>query len=206
MDLKQQHIAEFTEALNVGNVMVMLWDPEDRLVYADQKSFDWSEISGGMLSPDISFSDYVETMKIGGGLTAEIASHRIKQRQILRKTGETQKNKYEVSGLNKTLLIQDVLTKNKFVMTTYTDITEMTDAQNTADRLAQAIEDVPNGVMLWDENDILLTINQAVRQITNKQGSYPKPGMSFKEVYENEYNAGLLKIKNNRTFDLRKQM
>ena len=50
MDLKQKHIEEFTEALNVGNVMAMLWDPEDRLVYADRKSFDWSEISGGMLS------------------------------------------------------------------------------------------------------------------------------------------------------------
>ena len=64
-------------------------------------------------------------------------------------------------------------------MTTYTDITEMVVAQDTAERLSQAIEEVPNGVMLWDENDILLTINKAVRQITIKQGSYPKPGMSF---------------------------
>ena len=69
MDLNQQYLAEFTEALDASNVMTMLWDPKDKLVFAGQKSFDWSELAGGKLSPHISFSDYVKTMKAGGGLT-----------------------------------------------------------------------------------------------------------------------------------------
>ena len=87
MDLNQQFIEEFTEGLDASNVMVLLWDPKDRLVYAGQKSFDWSEAAGGKLSPNVSFADYVETMKIGGGLTAEIAitlSHIVRIQILLR--------------------------------------------------------------------------------------------------------------------------
>ena len=51
-----------------------------------------------------------------------------------------------------------------------------------------AIEDVPNAILLWDEDDILITVNKAVREITKKQGSNPKPGMSYREVKEDEYN------------------
>ena len=60
----------------------------------------------------------------------------------------------------------------------WTDITEIKKGEKSLKLLSDSIEIIPNMLMLWDKDNILITANQKARDIQKGMGFNLKPGVS----------------------------
>ena len=80
----------------------------------------------------------------------------------------------EVRELNTETMGTRLLTETRLddggLVTISTDITDLKRQNEALERLSSAMQEVPNGMMLWDKDDKLVFVNKFVNQVQKKRG------------------------------------
>jgi len=181
-DLFAHLVKDAVESLSEG---FALWDHDDRLIICNSRYRDFHSISKDILVPGVRWSELIKS-ELGRGLYVdalgredEWLQERIKmRREMLTNLEYEQSDGRWVSGSN-------MPTRQGGLVVTLTDITDrkLREAESTRARqmLEDAIESLPEGFVIWDENDQFVMCNQLYREINSISADALKPGVTWKE-------------------------
>ena len=79
---------------------------------------------------------------------------------------------------------------------TFTDISEIKDKQMELERLSDAIDTMPSGVIIWDKDQKLFFANEYARNVQKEIGFELKTGASRKDMLQNSINKGVFTLPN----------
>ena len=82
------------------------------------------------------------------------------------------------------------------LLSVYTDITELKKQEMEYKQLADAIEIIPNNMMLWDNDNKLIMDNAKARNSNAERGFNLKKGSSRIEMIENSHNREFITLPN----------
>ena len=195
---QDQERKKLANALNNFPSPVLFWDENDELIIANDKATELNERLGAknikyekglkyedMLREQINSNFYVSNdnetgiapTKKGKKLD-EYFKKRVEYRKKL-KTGMR-----EILLKDGTVMLaNETRLKDGSLLSIYSDITEFKKQQNLNERLKDAIDNVPIGVMFWDENDNLISQNKKMPEVFKSMNVPPvKIGTHWKDM------------------------
>ena len=185
---KDQERKKLANALNNFPSPVLFWDENDELIIANDKATELNERLGAknikyekglkyedMLREQIKSNFYISNDKETGIAPTrkgkkldEYFRKRLEYRKKL-KTGMR-----EILLKDGTVMLaNETRLKDGSLLSIYSDITEFKNQQNLNERLKDAIDNVPIGVMFWDENDNLISQNKRMPNVFKSMGVPP---------------------------------
>ena len=209
-DIERQRLAKAIESFPSG---IMFWDENDKLIIANKKTeqlhkqwgVDFKLTSGvtfeEMLRKQISSNLY----KIPKGINSEdYISLRLTERSNLT-SGSREVSIFDGS----TILANEIKFEDGSLLSVYTDITDLKKQQLEFKQLADAIEIIPNNMMLWDNENKLIMANAKARDDNASRGFKLVKGASRLEMVKNALKKGFMTapngISNNDFLEIRKK-
>jgi signal transduction histidine kinase/CheY-like chemotaxis protein len=90
----------------------------------------------------------------------------------------------------KTLLFTDSRLEDGSTISLWSDITNIKESEKSLRQLSDAIEIIPNMLMLWDKDNHLIMANQKARNIQKRMGFDLKPGVSRWDMLDTGLKSG----------------
>ena len=97
---------------------------------------------------------------------------------------------------NSTFLANEVRLEDGSLLSIFNDITDLKNQQSLNAKLKNAIDNVPIGIMFWDENDNLSFANDFAKNIQKGAGMTFDLGISYKEYTQRQKKNKFLKFEN----------
>ncbi len=171
---------------------LMFWDENDNLIAFNKSSQNLTEYYGLTLKIGMNFSELRKHMVLNHqkppkGIT--IKQH-FKNREKAWKNLKGQ-NTRESNFTDHTLHFTDTRLQDGSTICLWTDITEIKQGEKSLQMLRDAIEVMPNTLMLWDKNNNLITANKSSRDDQKKLGFDLRPGSSRLEMVKNGVKKGV---------------
>ncbi len=190
-DLKNQEIEllRLKNAIENVPVIVQYWDENDNLIMANNKANEMHREMGikcefvkGLFYEDMVRAQLSSPFfKVPDGETIETE---IKRRKQYRKS--VQSNYREVFLENdSTWYVIDKRLEDGSFLSIFSDITEIKNKEKEHKRLADALEILPNNMMLWDKENNLVMANAKARNANAARGFNLKKGSSRIKMIEN---------------------
>ncbi|MDC0227243.1 PAS-domain containing protein [Alphaproteobacteria bacterium] len=199
-DLERKRLANAIE--NVP-LIIQYWDENDRLIFANAKADELHEewevkckFTQGLLYEDMVRAQLSSSIfKIPEGETIE---SEIKKRKIYRKKVDS--NYREVFLENgKTWYVIDKRLEDGSFLSIFSEITDVKNKEALHKQLTDAVEILPNDVMLWDKDNNLVVANKIARENQKRYGFNLVKGASREGMVENLLESGLVNAQNNMT-------
>ncbi|MFL2830495.1 MAG: PAS-domain containing protein, partial [Candidatus Puniceispirillales bacterium] len=184
---------QLIDAIDVMPNSISLWDKENRLIMANKTSINDMKKLNFDLKPGISRMAMVKNgvqqglFPIPKGMTRK-KFYESKQNEYESLKNE-QRDELELNNGNVVLNISKRLTDGSTLQNTV-NITEIKKGEKSLKILSDAIEIIPNMLMLWDKDNKLVMANRRAREIQNKMGIELKPGVSRFDMLEAGLKSG----------------
>ena len=164
MEIDVQIAESLIEAFNHEETGILLWDKNDKLLY---RNIDMEKRFIRLNIPYIigqSFYERLNIIKEKKLVSEQEINERIKQFRKAKKTKKSQE--CVVKGpTGRWIQIKDTITPSGNVLSLMTNVTKIVEQEAERKRLVNAIEEVPLGVLLWDENDNLISKNKKINEV-----------------------------------------
>ncbi len=199
-DLKNQEIEllRLKNAIENVPVIVQYWDENDNLIMANNKANEMHREMGikcefvkGLIYEDMVRAQLSSPFfKVPDGETIETE---IKRRKQYRKS--VQSNYREVFLENdSTWYVIDKRLEDGSFLSIFSDITEIKNKEKEHKQLADALEILPNNMMLWDKENKLIMANAKARSANAARGFNLKKGSSRIKMIENSLNGKFITL------------
>ncbi len=199
MDIDIQIAESLIEAFDHEETGILLWDKNDKLLY---RNIDMEKRFIRLNVPYIigeSFYERIEKIRKKKLVSEKEIKDRINQFKKAKKTKKTQE--CVVKGpTGRWIQIKDTVTPSGNILSLMTNVTKIIEQETERKRLINAIEEVPLGVILWDENDNLISKNKKINDVFKKM-KIPsvKIGTNWKDMFENNIKKGAYVLKDKKS-------
>ena len=201
MDIDIQIAESLIEAFNHEETGILLWDKNDKLLY---RNIDMEKRFIRLNIPYIigeSFYKRLETIRKKKLVSEKEIKERISQYKKAKLTKKPQE--CVVKGpTGRWIQIKDTVTPSGNILSLMTNVTKIIEQETERKRLINAIEEVPLGVLLWDENDILISKNKKINEVFRKMKmTSVKIGTKWIDMFENNLKKGAYVLKDKKSKD-----
>ncbi len=199
MDIDIQIAESLIEAFDHEETGILLWDKNDKLLY---RNIDMEKRFIRLNVPYIigeSFYERIEKIRKKKLVSEKEIKDRINQFKKAKKTKKTQE--CVVKGpTGRWIQIKDTVTPSGNILSLMTNVTKIIEQETERKRLINAIEEVPLGIILWDENDNLISKNKKINDVFKKM-KIPsvKIGTNWKDMFENNIKKGAYVLKDKKS-------
>ena len=199
MDIDIQIAESLIEAFDHEETGILLWDKNDKLLY---RNIDMEKRFIRLNVPYIigeSFYERIEKIRKKKLVSEKEIKDRINQFKKAKKTKKAQE--CVVKGpTGRWIQIKDTVTPSGNILSLMTNVTKIIEQETERKRLINAIEEVPLGVILWDENDNLISKNKKINDVFKKM-KIPsvKIGTNWKDMFENNLKKGAYVLKDKKS-------
>ena len=199
MEIDIQIAESLIEAFDHEETGILLWDKNDKLLY---RNIDMEKRFVRLNVPykiGESFYKRIEKIRKKKLVTEKEIEDRINQYKKAKKTKKPQE--CVVKGpTGRWIQIKDTVTPSGNVLSLMTNVTKIVEQEAERKRLVNAIEEVPLGVLLWDENDNLISKNKKINEVfKNMKMPSVKIGTNWKDMFENNLKKGAYVLKDNKS-------
>ena len=199
MEIDIQIAQSLIEAFDHEETGILLWDKNDKLLY---RNIDMEKRFVRLNVPykiGESFYERIEKIRKKKLVTEKEIEERINQYKKAKKTKKPQE--CVVKGpTGRWIQIKDTITPSGNVLSLMTNVTKIVEQEAERKRLVNAIEEVPLGVLLWDENDNLISKNKKINEVfKNMKMPSVKIGTNWKDMFENNLKKGAYVLKDNKS-------
>ena len=199
---KESQYKQLADALDNLPIPMLFWDKDDKLITSNKKSRDfhkkysikldngstWQNLFENQLKKNI----YVIPKNID---VKKFAKQRANSRKKLLSSSQRE---VELRDGN-THLSSEMRLEDGSILSVFTDITEIKEREAKLTQLTDAIEILPNDVMLWDKQNNLVMANKIARENQKKYGYKLVEGASRVGMVENLLKRGFVKAQNKMT-------
>ena len=199
---KESQYKQLADALDNLPIPMLFWDKDDKLITSNKKSRDfhkkysikldngstWQNLFENQLKKNI----YIIPKNID---VKKFAKQRINLRKKLLSSSQRE---VELRDGN-THLSSEMRLEDGSILSVFTDITEIKEREAKLTQLTDAIEILPNDVMLWDKQNNLVMANKIARENQKKYGYKLVEGASRVGMVENLLKRGFVKAQNKMT-------
>ncbi len=169
----EQRLRDAIESINEG---FALYDAEDRLVMCNRRYRDRT-FDASYLQPGVSFEQHVRHIAEVKGTPGDEPVEDFVARRV--REHHAAAGSVEVSADNGTaFLVTDRRTADGGIVTIRTDITAQKQAEQ---RLRDAIENIPDGFVLYDAEDRIVVSNPRLLELFPRSRDSLSPGVTFAE-------------------------
>ncbi len=190
MSIDIQIAESLLEAFDHEETGILLWDKNDKLIFRNK------DVQNRFIKLDIpyvvgeTFYDRLNKIRRKKLLPEKLIQERIKTYKETKKTKKPQE--YLVKGATgRWIQIKDTLTPSGNVLTLMTNVTKIVEQDIEFRQLNNAIQELPNPVMIWDKNNKLVTANiEAKKRLQRNTGFALNKGVSRSKMLENAVNKG----------------
>ncbi len=199
MEIDIQIAESLIEAFDHEETGILLWDKNDKLIY---RNIDMEKRFVRLNVPYIigeSFYERIEKIRKKKLVSEKEIKDRINQFKKAKKTKKAQE--CVVKGpTGRWIQIKDTVTPSGNILSLMTNVTKIIEQETERKRLINAIEEVPLGVILWDENDNLISKNKKINDVFKKM-KIPsvKIGTNWKDMFENNLKKGAYVLKDKKS-------
>ncbi|MDC1086866.1 PAS-domain containing protein [Alphaproteobacteria bacterium] len=190
---REASLKQLSDAIEVMPNTLMLWDKDNKLITANKSSRDDQKKLGFDLKPGSSRLDMVKNgVKKGVFLPRKGQSKKefiLERKKSFDMLVDEDRREVEFSSGNSSLAISKRLPDGG-TLNIVTNITEIKQGQKSLKLLNDAIEIIPNMLMLWDRDNRLIMANRRARDIQSKMGMLLKPGVSRFDMLEAGFRSG----------------
>ena len=178
---REASLKQLSDAIEVMPNTLMLWDKDNKLITANKSSRDDQKKLGFDLKPGSSRLDMIKNgVKKGVFLPRKGQSKKefiLERKKSFDKLVDEDRREVEFSSGNSSLAISKRLPDGG-TLNIVTNITEIKQGQKSLKLLNDAIEIIPNMLMLWDKENYLIMANEKARDIQKRMGFNLRPGSS----------------------------
>ncbi len=192
---KEEQLKQLADAIDVMPNTLMLWDKNNNLITANKSSRDDQKKLGFDLRPGSSRLEMVKNgVKKGVFLPKKGQSTKdfiLERKKSFDKLVDEERREVEFSSGNSSLAISKRLPDGG-TLQIVTNITEIKQRENQFKQLVEAIDFLPNSVMLWDKNHKLVMANKIAKEKQKSWGFDMSPGASRIKMVQNVLKKGLV--------------
>ena len=179
-ELKKQEaeLQRLRTATDLSSVGSMIWDKDDRLIYANRFVKEHNkEVHGVEIEEGITYSDFARSLMDKGALVVpndttldDFLEKQLKNRALItyQHDGESESQSFERQLGDKTFLSSMVRLQDGSLFQTFADITELKKHELELARLNTATDFSSVGTLIWDENDKLIYLNKIANEFMQK--------------------------------------
>ena len=194
-DMERQKLSVAIENFPGG---VMFWDEEDKLIVSNKRNTEIMKKSGinFKLEKGVSYENMLRA-QVESDLYI-IPENIDNEKYIKKRLDERAKLTSNTREINLSdgsfILANETKFDDGSLLSVYTDITELKKQEMEHKQLADAIEIIPNNMMLWDNDNKLIMANREARNSNAARGFNLKMGSSRIEMIENSLNREFITL------------
>ena len=191
---------QLIDAIDVMPNSISLWNKDNKLIMANKTSINDMKKLNFDLKPGISRISMVKNgvqlglFPIPKGM-ARKKFYELKQNEYESLKNE-QRDEIELNNGNTVLNISKRLPDGGTLQNAI-NITEIKKGEKSLKLLSDAIEVIPNMLMLWDRDNKLIMANKIARDFQKRQGFKMKPGVSRVDMLDNGLRGGFISAPDN---------
>ncbi len=194
-DMERQKLSVAIENFPGG---VMFWDEEDKLIVSNKRNTEIMKKSGinFKLEKGVSYENMLRA-QVESDLYI-IPENIDNEKYIKKRLDERAKLTSNTREINLSdgsfILANETKFDDGSLLSVYTDITDLKKQEMEHKQLADAIEIIPNNMMLWDNDNKLIMANREARNSNAARGFNLKMGSSRIEMIENSLNKEFITL------------
>ena len=190
-----------TTAIDNVPLIIQYWDEQDNLIMANNKANELHEEWGVNckfvkgLSYEVMYRAQLASnyFQVPDGTT--IDAH-VNKRIEYRKSVTSNYREVTISD-GRTWYVNDQRLKDGSLLSIFSEITDIKNKEAQYKQLVDAVEILPNDVMLWDKENKLVIANEVARSNQSERGFILEPGASRVGMVENLLKKGFVVSQNN---------
>ena len=180
---------------------VMFWDPDERLLKANELAIKENLNDGIKLKEGMSYSEFLKSQFKNDLYSTpkdfsvrKFISKRLKEREEL--TYKSTKVRYK-NG--KTAIRTENKLDDGGILTIINDVSDLEEKESQERLLTEAIDNVSHGIQLWDRDRKLLKFNKYIKEMNNSFGIKTEIGMTWEESVQSQIENEFYNIPDNET-------
>ena len=168
MDHSKDTTAILMEAFDVNRTGVMLWDPDDVLLYINKETQELISSLGGKLDVGIKFSEFTQSLFDSKTFTLEHYEKRNEIRKLARETGNSQELTI-LSPMGSWVQVRDTPVSNGYILQFNTDISEVKKVElelaENKQRYSATMEALSGFAYEWDAETDQILFSEDVKKL-----------------------------------------
>ena len=168
MDHSKDTTAILMEAFDVNRTGVMLWDPDDVLLYINKETQELISSLGGKLDVGIKFSEFTQSLFDSKTFTLEHYEKRNEIRKLARETGNSQELTI-LSPKGSWVQVRDTPVSNGYILQFNTDISEVKKVElelaENKQRYSATMEALSGFAYEWDAETDQILFSEDVKKL-----------------------------------------
>ena len=160
----------------------MFWDQNNKLIATNKAAVDHLKGFGFDLRLGVDRFDHVKHLVDHNYSSLETGTNKsthIKKMKESWNNFSGQRTRETKFSNGMSFLFTDTKLNDGSTISLWSDITEIKQGEKSLKLLSDAIEIIPNMLMLWDKDNKLIMANRRARDIQSKMGMILKPGVSI---------------------------
>ncbi|MDA9632501.1 PAS-domain containing protein [Alphaproteobacteria bacterium] len=197
---REKELTRLNDGIDILPNGLMFWDANDNLIAHNKSAVNFLKGFGFKLEIGKSREDLREHMILNGHVKAPEKIKKEDHFRNIKREWEAFKGirSRETNFSNgKTLLFTDSRLDDGSTISLWSDITEIKEGEKSLKLLSDAIEVIPNMLMLWDKDNKLIMANKIARDFQKRQGFKLKPGVSRVDMLDNGLRKGFISAPDN---------
>ena len=197
MNIKVKLAESLIDAFDSEDTAIVLWDINDNVLYRNKKTSErWLKLN---LDFEIGQNFFDRLQKVDDLKLLSKQEQNLRKNNYLEAKSSGNSKEFVIKGpTGRWVQIKDTPTSEGNILTLMTNVTEIIEQDLERQKLAEAIDNFPSGVMFWDENDELIIANKKTEQLHNQWGVNfkLKKGVKYEAMFKEQVSANLYKIPN----------
>ena len=197
---REKELTRLNDGIEILPNGLMFWDANDNLIAHNKSAVNFLKGFGFKLEIGKSRENLREHMILNGHVKVPEKIKKEDHFGKIKREWEAFKGirSRETNFSNgKTLLFTDSRLDDGSTISLWSDITEIKEGEKSLKLLSDAIEVIPNMLMLWDKNNKLIMANKIARDFQKRQGFKLKPGVSRVDMLDNGLRKGFISAPDN---------
>ena len=177
----EENARRLANAIEGLSEIFALYGPDEKLVICNENYRRLNEAIPEATRPDVSYEEHMRAVVDKGLIPKAIG----REEDYIRERMERYRNPtgpYEVFRQDRVWLVHDQRVADGSMAVIATDITQLKRAEEAKERLSQAVENVPVGIVLFDSEDRVVFFNSRYAELMEVMADILKPGVSFEEM------------------------
>ena len=189
---REDELKRIYDGIDVMNNATILWDSNDRVAFCNKEAIEVQKEFGFIMGVGTRRVELIKNAIKNGFLN-------LPDNQTIEQYIENSKKVLKDSGAGMTIevgrwILNTVGLEDGSYIQSYTDISEIKEKQSQLERLSDAIDTMPSGVIIWDRDQKLFFANEYARNVQKEIGFELKTGASRKDMLQNSINKGVFPL------------